>query len=349
MPGPTCPQCHAPMTQADFAGQNCPMCGSALHATDSTAPPMPSPAVTRLALELTQPRRRSFPAWLFIVLLLAINGVIWFIFVNSKPRLAPSPIAANPPSIAPPVHPSTNTTPVAIDPPSPIAKSDEPPAQGEKSTENAAVKDALAVPMLPDLPPAAPFIEQTEGNDLVIFRPNEDYAVRRMVTGDHVKLRGKVKVLRIGGVKTQSTLDASQLEAQTISFTGDIDGQSTVKVKAPGGRVALRCTVGGQSTLEIFAPDGEVEFITPKTDAAGESAIDGDSKIIITAKDVKLPGNIDGTATTLHITLTKEGSLTFGNLLGQVRLHYRKADAKDPEPMITKGNVKSSAEFKRIK
>lgn len=337
MPGATCPQCHAPMTQADFAGQSCPMCGSALHAAPSIAPPMPSPAVTRLALELAQPRRKALPAWLFIVLLLAINCVIWFIFVTSKPKLTPAPI-----------DPPTNGKTGEVGPPASIAKTDAPAVNAEKSTEKTAAKDGLTVPVLPDLPPVAPFIEQTEGNDLVIFRPDEDYAVRRMVTGDHLKLRGKVKVLRIGSVKAQSTLDASQLEAQTISFTGDITGQSTVKVKAIGGRVALRCTIDGQSTLEIFAPGGEVEFITPKTDAAGESAIYGDSKIIITAKDVKLPGNIDGTKTTLHITLTKEGSLTFGNLLGQVRLHYRKADAKDPEPTITKGKVKSSAEFKRI-
>ena len=63
---------------------------------------------------------------------------------------------------------------------------------------------------------------------------------------------------------------------------------------------------------------------------------------------MKFNGAINGDRTQITVTLTNDGSLTFLRLNGKGHLHWRQADASDPEPLIERGTVNDRAEFRRL-
>jgi Protein kinase domain len=179
--------------------------------------------------------------------------------------------------------------------------------------------------------------------------PDGEYAVGSLNGATTIKLKGKCKTLTVGLVDGASTLDASGLTAKEIIFTDKIDGRSTVKLNAPNGSVDFRKKVDGQSTLEVVAAGGTVTFSDPGGFLNAGSKIDGKSKVRITAKVVDFKAKIDGGPEThVLVTLTAGGTLRFKEINGKCRLHYRKADAKDPDPSIEAGTIDGQAELKNV-
>jgi hypothetical protein len=179
--------------------------------------------------------------------------------------------------------------------------------------------------------------------------PDGEYAVGSLNGATTIKLKGKCKTLTVGLVDGASTLDASGLTAKEIIFTDKIDGRSTVKLNAPNGSVDFRKKVDGQSTLEVVAAGGTVTFSHPGGFLKEGSKIDGKSKVRITAKVVDFKAKIDGGPEThVLVTLTAGGTLRFKEINGKCRLHYRKADAKDPDPSIEAGTIDGQAELKNV-
>ena len=153
----------------------------------------------------------------------------------------------------------------------------------------------------------------------------------------------KIQKLMIRDVNDKSLLDASACEAREIVLTGAVNSRSTVKLNAPHGSIEFFGEVNDHSQIEINAPGGKVLF-----KARGDSIINGDSQLTIVARDVELRGAVNGLETQLAVTLTKDGSLKFARLNGEVRLHWRKADASDPMPRIDAGEIGRTAQFRML-
>jgi hypothetical protein len=222
------------------------------------------------------------------------------------------------------------------------------------------------------------------GNDIKLNDPDGEYALKPINGGDRFVLQGKIKTLSIADINDksildatlleageiiftgnlnsgaivllgkahtlklrdindQSTLDGSALDARVIMVTGAVNSGSTVKLHAPKGSVEFLGEINERAQIEVFAPDGKVLFRS-----RGDSVINGEARLAIIAKDVEMRGAVNGTKTQLDITLTKAGSLQFNRLNGSVRLHYRKAEASDPEPRIDAGAVSDRAEFRKM-
>jgi hypothetical protein len=222
------------------------------------------------------------------------------------------------------------------------------------------------------------------GNDIKLNDPDGAYALKQINGGDRVVVQGKIKTLTIADINDKSILDATLLEAGEIIFTGnlnsgasvvlgkahtlkvrDINDHSTLDASALDAReIVLAGAVNSGSILKLHAPKGNVEILGEINDLAqieivapggkvlfkgrGDSVINGDARLAITAKDVELRGAVNGTKTQLDITLTKAGALHFNRLNGSVRLHYRKAEASDPEVRIDAGAVGDRADFRQM-
>jgi hypothetical protein len=152
---------------------------------------------------------------------------------------------------------------------------------------------------------------------------------------------GKTNTLTVRDINDKSTLDASACAARSIILAGAVNGGSTVKLHAPGGVIEFQGGVNDHARIEIVAPDGKVLF-----KGRGNSAINGNAQLGIVAKDVELRGAVNGDQTRLDITLTRGGVLQFNRLNGSAKLHYRKASAGDPEPIVSPGTVSTRAEFR---
>lgn len=173
-----------------------------------------------------------------------------------------------------------------------------------------------------------------------------DLVAQAIVFTGHINrstvLLGQAKSLKVRDLNDGSLLDASALDAQEIQVAGTINSNSTIKLHAPKGTIEFLGEANDRAQIEIVAPEGKVTF-----KARGESVINGTAKLTILAKDVEFAGVINGPQSQLDVTLTKAGSLKVGRINGGVRFHYRKANAGDPEPRIDMGPVDASAEFRK--
>ena len=206
------------------------------------------------------------------------------------------------------------------------------------------------------------------GDTRKIDAPNGEYTLEPLNGQDIVKLVGKIKTLKIGLVHGEAVLDASQLEVKEVILTGTIDGRGKVKlnvpngsldfrakvdadgiveINAPGSKLDFRAKFDGNSRLIIHAPGGTVTFSQPTSNASEGSKIDGGAKATITAQKVEFRGAVKGGAE-VTVILTPTGSLTVHEMDGGGRILYRKADPKDPEPVITSGTMKGGAQLKKI-
>jgi hypothetical protein len=198
----------------------------------------------------------------------------------------------------------------------------------------------------PPPPPALP--EILIGDDRRLDRPEGEYRVGSLNGANTLRLSGKVKTLKVALVGGRSTLDASALEAREIYVAGRIDGGSTVKLHAPKGRIEFRSKVDGGSRLEIDAPDGTVVFTEPAPADPEAPKIDGGSHVAITARVADFRGDIGGKRTRVVVTLTKGGVLSFRDVAGSVRLEYRKANPRDPDPRVLGGMIHGVARVQKI-
>jgi hypothetical protein len=163
-----------------------------------------------------------------------------------------------------------------------------------------------------------------------INRPNADYLVKALNDGAALTLMGKVGTLRVEGVNT-ALLDASRLEAKSIVFYQAINGRSMVKLHAPNGRISL-ASINAAAQVEIDAPGGRTEI----------RDINGESKLRVRTKELRLTGDVNGTAQ-LNVIFTRDGSLKFVRLQGESKLLWKKDAPGDPEPAITRGEIKGKA------
>jgi hypothetical protein len=159
-----------------------------------------------------------------------------------------------------------------------------------------------------------------------------------------VVLRGKVKSLKVNGLNSGQVLDASGLEAASVTVSGRIDHRATLKVNAPGGTVSVTAAVSGRSTVAITAPGGTVQFPS-KPNRAG-SQIDGGSTVAITARRVDLRGDVDGAGTRVTVTLTGDGWLWAAAVRGAAAVEYRTANGQG-KPGASAGTVAPTATFRQ--
>lgn len=330
MPAGQCRKCSYPLDDNEVVKRACPACGASLR---DFVPFRPAGRPEGFA---APPPRRSFlwPLTGMTLLALASFGVGLYVMPppESKPQPSSDRLLASAAEKVSPVPEPPKAPPKTTEPkkePKPEAPKKEPPP-------------AVKTPPPPRLP------EVLDGNDRRLDRPDGEYHIGAILRGTTLKLSGKVKTLRIGIVDDQSTLDASALEAREVFFAGRIAGGSTVKVRAPGGRVEFKSKVDGESRLEVDAPGGFVSF-TEATQLPREgSKIDGDSRVAVTAKVADFRGILNGERTRVVVTLTKGGLLFFRELDGSATLQYRKADPRDPNPRILGGEVHGAARLQRL-
>jgi hypothetical protein len=194
-------------------------------------------------------------------------------------------------------------------------------------------------------------------------------------------LLGKAKKLTIRNVNDKSEVDASACEAREIIVAGSLNSRGVVKLHAPEGKIEFVNQVN-DSRVEIVAPDGKIVFkstgsifnshATVKLSVPGGSVeiagqvnhsqldidaakgkvilttINADSQITVAAKDVEVRGAINGNQTQVTVTLTAGGSLKFRTLNSEGRLHWRKAEAGDPDPRIDAGMIGARAQFRML-
>ncbi len=345
MPAVQCSKCSYPLDDDEVGKRACPACGTPLRhvapfqplerpESRPAAPPPPRRSLLWSLGGMTLLALASFGAGMY--LMRPADGKQDTPATNT---LAAAPTAASRESAKSPPPPKTKEP----EPPKSPPKVEEP----GKDPKPEAPKKALPPPS-PVLKPSPPLPEVLVGDDRRLVRPDGEYRIGTLLRGSTLKLSGKVKTLRVGIVDGGSTLDASALEAQEITFSGRIAGGATVKLRAPGGRVEFKSKVDGESRLEVDAPGGTVAFTQPTEPPRDGSKIGGDSTVAVTAKIADFRGAIDGTRTRVVVTLTKGGLLYFRDIAGSIRLQYRKADPRDPAPRILGGEVHDSARLEKI-
>ncbi len=244
-----------------------------------------------------------------------------------------------------PVEPEPKKSPVKVEP-EPKKKIDvepEPKVEVKKEDKKPAAAKIIAV-----------------GDDLIKLNDSEgEYSVPTLNRGRQLKLIGIIKTLKVAGGNDGSILDAADLEAVEIVFTGnlnsgskailgkaqslkirDINDKSTLDASTLAAReIVLQGAVNGGSTVKLDAANGSVVFL---------GDINGDGQLTIVAKDVEFRGAINGGQTQVDVTLTKNGSLKLTRVNGGVRLNYSKANANDPEPRVQLGAIDARAQVRMM-
>jgi len=360
-----CPSCGMPRAEELVADTACPVCGHVgLPNADSIdvpvvlPEPMPPPApATAARTPSTAGRVLAAGVLGFAVGTAAgVAGLLgWQAAVGPRQHAVAEQAAVTPPAPAPAETSGGSRPPLArsdesIPPPrEPVARSAPPaelPAPAPAPAANPPKEQPIALgpPAKPEPDPANPFrpaappalkIDNPAGVSSPVVRP-----------GGNLVLRGKVKILRVAGLESGATLDASDLEAEEVVVVGKIDGGSKLWVKAPNGRVTFRARIDGRSRVGIEAPGGSVAFVPEG--ASDGAKIDGGAQVEITAKSVRLDGTIGGAGTKVGVSITAGGSLAFRELVGPSRLEYGTADPDDPEPSVTLGKVGPPAVVKKV-
>ncbi len=335
MPVGQCPRCSYPVDSDERDRRTCPACGASLR----DLVPF-QPAVRRTA---PSPARR-FGSWWLAALAFLASFAAGIGLMHPPPTPPESPSEGSLIAAGAAMHPREAEKPPAppAEPPMPPRKPAEPKAPPRREAPR---KEPNPPPVAPRLPPPP---EVLTGDDRRLHRPDGEYRLGSLTAGTTLRLSGKVKTLTIARVGNRSTLDASALEAQEVFFTDRIDGASTVKLRAPQGRIDFRSRVDGGSRLEIDAPGGTVVFREPPPSDPEDMRIDGGSHVAVTARVADFRGDIGGKSTRILVTLTRGGILSFRDLAGSVCLQYRKADRRDPDPRVLGGMIHGVATVQQI-
>jgi hypothetical protein len=194
--------------------------------------------------------------------------------------------------------------------------------------------------------PEAPALARKVVIDL--NQPEVSYTVPSTVRkGEHLVLRGKVRMLRVNGLNQGAVLDASALEAGSVYVSGKIDGGSHLKITCVDGVVEVPAAVTGKSRVEIDAPGGSVRFIHPTTPNKPGSFIDGGSTVSIRARTVDLRGDVGGAGTRVGVTITRNGWLRVAAVRGTAAVEYRPDDPNAREPSAGADTVAPTATFRK--
>lgn len=159
---------------------------------------------------------------------------------------------------------------------------------------------------------------------------------------DRITLTGRVNVLRIGSINGAAVIDASELAANEVVVSGDLNGTSTVKLNAPGGKITLGGLVIGQSHLVASAAGGDVGLV------AKSGRFGGSAQVAITARRVVIDGLVNE-GVQVGVTLTSGGYLRVAVMDGGARLTGKKAAATEPEPKIETGELRNGTKIEFAK
>jgi hypothetical protein len=185
--------------------------------------------------------------------------------------------------------------------------------------------------------------------NIPLNQPDAAYTIPRPVErGEHMILRGKVRMLRVNGLGPGAVVDASDLEAGSIYVGGTIEGGSILRLRCPDGVVEVPAAVSGRARLEIDAPGSSVRFLHPSTPDKPGSRIDGGATVIITARSVDLRGDVAGADTSVRVALTRNGSLKVAAVRGAAAVEYCSENRLAPEPTANAATVEPSATFRKI-
>jgi hypothetical protein len=318
-----CPHCNLPLTREESRASACPGCAKSLSSRPrqlaAITPPRKTPVFVRVALVTA-----------------AIAGTATFFALRSLISHDSGRVVAREVSDAHPVVVQAAQKPWDGPQTQPAEASPAIAAIPTRSPHRAIIPNPVPTPATP-LP----------GDVLVLENPDGEHIIKSMSGGQVIKLAGRVNTLKIGPITGKSTLDASGLRARYILVGGVIDGGSNVKLCAPEGKVEFCSPINGRSTVQVNAPGGEVWF-GPQGYPRNVTRINGESNVIVHAREVQIRGIVNGTHTRIDVTLTPGGRLHFVELTGGSRLVYRKEAPADPDPQLQKGIVSANAKVEQI-
>jgi len=260
---------------------------------------------------------------------LAWQAIDWSVFKKNEPLAAANAEEPPPPANPSPEPPAIAPTPREV---GTLSASGEPQPEPEPEPE----------PKLAPPPPGRVTIVELNQPELAYSLPFP------MKKGEHVVLKGKVKTLKVSGLDAGAILDASALEASTITVGGKIDTRSTLKLNAPNGTITFMAKVDGHSRVEINAPGGAVKFNQPTTGAREGSKIDNGSAVSVTARDIEFKGDITGDDTKVSIILTRNAWLKVTSVNGKATVEYKSQVAGWSPPTVTVGIVALTATFRKL-
>ncbi len=355
MPAPRCRHCDAILLAEEVGAQSCPACGAVLaeRPADATAPPLVEP--------LPEARR----PWGLIAALLAQALLIGWLWLG---RPAPPPpvedtdtyralladrqaaqargeaalakmradlAAARTQKPAKPEETPGRDRPTRADLEKQIAELNKAFEQVAKGRADALAKATAAEKALEDerakvMKPAPPAVAGAARLD----DPAGTHIVEAINNGDKVKLSGRIGTLRVRAVN-DGELDASALQAKVIIFDQPVHNKSVVKLRAPGGAVAL-AGINGEARVEIDAPGGVV--------STGD--LNSESRLTARAREVRFTRAVQG-GSVVNLTLTAGGAIAFKMIQGSARVTWKKDKPSDPAPRIDEGEVRGDASFRK--
>lgn len=346
-----CPGCGLPRAEAEVGATPCPVCAATPKPVAETPTPRkkyadPTAGLPADASELNAPVPRApggsrvlvGAATFLLGTLCGVGGLLgfqaidWAKFNKGEPEVAAKPEEPTPTGNS---HPPLAGPAIAPMPHEPAAKP-EPLAFGPGPDEPEPEAKQVQVPM-------PGHVETHDFNE-----PKDTRSVPALRKGEHVVLRGRVKTLRLRGLDSGATLDASKLEAAVIIVSGKIDGRSTLKLNAPGGVVQISAKVDGRSVVEIAAPGGEVKFMLATTPTREGSKIDNGSAVAITARVVEFKGDVTGIDTKVSVVLSRSAVLKIAAISGKATVEYKSQAAGWAPPEVTVGFLSPTATFRKI-
>jgi hypothetical protein len=345
-----CPGCGLPREDDCVGLVPCPVCVAA-PAPAPIAPPITNPVLSNpiagppadvsqmQAPAVLSSGRRILPVAIACAFLLGIaTGMGGLLAWQGRwKEIEPPPGLTADSAMDRPAHP-----PMAVAPwPRLQNKSLSSPTRTTKSESGFRPKSEVRV--LPDPPAVARQVI------IPLNQPDAAYTIARPVErGEHMILRGKVRMLRVNGLGPGAIVDASNLEAGSIYVGDTIEDGSILRLRCPDGVVEVPAAVRGRSRLEIDAPGSSVRFLHPSTADQPGSRIDGGATVIITARSVDLRGDVAGADTSVRVTLTRNGSLKVAAVRGAAAVEYCSENRLAPEPAANAAVVEPGATFRKI-
>jgi len=347
VPAALCPKCRWPLSREESRSGKCPFCAAALDADPaaaSRAAALPPPVDERSASVPPSQAMKPFVRGALILLMLAVGGGGLYYAVSTAVTRYLGGTDAQPQAASPEADKRHGAPPAAEAPggAAPAAVPASPEAKGESPPAPPAPHEATSEPL-----PAASQEIVVVGKVRKIDNPEGEYVVEPLDGAAQVVLRGEVKTLRIGRLDGNAILEALNLQAREVIFTGAVDGNARARVHAPNGSVEVRASVGGRANLTIDATGGRVTFPVPAAGGA-RARIDGDSRMVIKAREIDFQVPINGGAQ-VSAVLSAGAKIRFTELKSSSRLTWRKADARDPDPVIGRGVVSDDARFRENK
>jgi hypothetical protein len=197
--------------------------------------------------------------------------------------------------------------------------------------------------------PRAVQVAHTPGLVTVILDdPEQDYKVPTGTkVGVKYVIKGRVRKLEVYGMDAGDVVDASGLQAATVSVSGRVAGGAVLKANAPAGTITVHASVGEKAMLDLHAPNGEVKTHYVTTEAKPGSRIDGGAQVTITARLVDLKGEVNGVDTRVTVHLHPSGILKVAAVRGTAAVEYRLLEGKGT-PDVSAGYVAPTATFRKV-